>query len=95
MAEQLQAQLAEWRALQLKVEPARFWLEGRIAFSQGTQKVDLEVRKRELDSKAEEARQRIAQVDADIAALADPSADGATCRAIQARLAGPVERVPR
>ena len=67
---QLQAELAEWRALHHKLEPAQVWLEGRIAFSQEAQKADLEVKKLELDRKAKEAEQRIAQANADIAALA-------------------------
>ena len=67
---QLQAELAEWRALHHKLEPAQVWLEGRIAFSQEAQKADLEARKLELDGKTKEAVRRIAQANADIAALA-------------------------
>jgi hypothetical protein len=69
---QLQAELAEWRALHHKLEPAQVWLEGRIAFSQEEQKASLEARKLELDGKTKEAVRRIAQANADIAALADP-----------------------
>jgi hypothetical protein len=67
---QLQAELAEWRALHHKLEPAQVWLEGRIAFSQEAQKAELEARKLELDGKTKEAVRRIAQANADIAALA-------------------------
>jgi hypothetical protein len=83
---QLQAELAEWRALHHKLEPAQVWLEGRIAFSQEAQKADLEARKLELDRKTMEAVRRIAQANADIAALADPRSDASTYHAILARM---------
>jgi hypothetical protein len=70
---QLQAEPAEWHALYRRFAPAQVWLEGRIAFSHEAQKADLEVKKLELDRKVKEAEQRIAQANADIAALADPS----------------------
>lgn len=82
VARQLQAKLAEWRALQRRVESAQIWLEGRIAFSQGAQKADFELRKREIDDQAQEAKRRIAEADADIAALADPSCDASGWRAV-------------
>ena len=66
---QLQTELAEWRALHRKLAPAQVWLEGRIAFSQEAHKADLEITKLELDRKVEEAEQRIAQANADIAAI--------------------------
>ena len=90
---QLQAELAEWRALHRKFAPAQGWLEGRIAFSQEAHKADLEARKLELDRKAKEAERRIAQANADIAALADPSSDASIYRAILARLTSTVALV--
>ena len=83
---QLQAELADWRALHHKLEPAQVWLEGRIAFSQEAQKADLEARKLELDGKTKEAVRRIAQANADIAALADRRSDESTYHAILARV---------
>ena len=83
---QLQAELAEWRALHHKLEPAQVWLEGCIAFSQEAQKAELEARKLELDGKTKEAVRRIAQANADIAALADPRSDASTYHAILARV---------
>ena len=85
LKDRLQAELAEWQALYRKLAPAQVWLEGRIAFSQEAQKADFEVKKLELDCKAKEAEQRIAQADADIAALADPRSDASTYHAILAR----------
>jgi len=82
---QLQAELAEWRALYRKFAPAQGWLEGRIAFSQGAQKADLELKKLEVDRKAKEAERHMAQADADIAALADPRSDASTYLTILAR----------
>ena len=74
---QLQAQLAEWHAVHRKFEPAQAWLEGGIAFSDGAQKADLEARKLEIHRKTREAERRIAQVNADIAALAERHSAGA------------------
>jgi len=85
---QLQAELAEWRALHHKLEPAQVWLEGRIAFSQEAQKADLEARKRELDGKTKEAERRMKQVNADIAVLADPLSGASACHAILDRAEG-------
>ena len=82
----LQAELAECRALYRRLAPAQVWLEGRIAFSQEAQKADLEARKLELDRKTKEAVRRIAQANADIAALADPRSDASTYHAILARV---------
>ena len=90
---QLCTELAEWRTLYRKIEPAQAWLEGGIAFSQGAQRADLEVRKLELDRKTKEAERRIAQANADIAALADPSSDASTYHTILARLTSTVEWV--
>jgi len=90
---QLQVKLVEWNAQYRRFAPAQMWLEGRIAFSQGAQKADLEVQKLEVDCKVEEAERRIAQADADIAALADPRSDVSTYRAILARFTGTVELV--
>ena len=90
---QLQAKLAEWRALHRKFEPAQVWLEGGIAFSRGAQKADLEIKKLELDWKAKAAERCIAQANADIAALADPSSDPSTYHTILARLTSTVEWV--
>ena len=70
--------MAECRALYRKLAPAQVWLEGRIAFSQEAQKADLQARKLELDGKTKEAVRRIAQANADIAALADPRSDAST-----------------
>ena len=82
----LQAELAECRALYRKLAPAQVWLEGRIAFSQEEQKASLEARKLELDGKTKEAVRRIAQANADIAALADPRSDASTYHTILARV---------
>ena len=82
----LQAEMAECRALYRKLAPAQVWLEGRIAFSQEAQKGDLEARKLELDGQTKDAVRRIAQVNADIAALADPRSDASTYHAILARV---------
>jgi hypothetical protein len=71
----LEAEMAECRALYRKLAPAQVWLEGRIAFRQEAQKADLEAKKLELDGKTKEAVRRIAQANADIAALADPRSD--------------------
>jgi hypothetical protein len=82
----LQAEMAECRALYRKLAPAQVWLEGRIAFGQEAQKGDLEARKLELDGQTKDAVRRIAQVNADIAALADPRSDASTYDAILARV---------
>lgn len=82
---QLQAELAAWCALHRKLAPVQAWLEGRIAFSQEAQKADLNVRKLELDRKIQEAERHIAQVNADIAALAGSSSNASTYQAILAR----------
>ena len=89
----LLAELAEWRALHRRFAPGQVWLEGRIAFSKEAQRADLEIRKLELDRKAKEAERRIAQANADIAALADPGSDASTYHAILTRLTGTVEPV--
>ena len=81
----LQARRAEWHAVYRNAAPAQAWLEGRIAFSQGPQKAVFEARKRDLDRRAKDAERRIAQADADIAALADPRSDASIYRAILAR----------
>ena len=90
---QLQVKLVEWSAQYRKLEPAQAWLEGGIAFSQGAQRADLEVRKLELDRKTKEAVRRIAQANTDIAALADPRSDASTYHAILARLTSTDEMV--
>ena len=82
----LQAEMAECRALYRKLAPAQVWLEGRIAFSQEAQNGDLEARKLELDGQTKDAVRRIAQANADIAALADPRFDASIYYAILARV---------
>jgi hypothetical protein len=82
----LQAEMAECRALYRKLAPAQVWLEGRIAFGQEAQKGDLEARKLELDGQTKDAVRRMAQANADIAALADPGSDASTYHAILARV---------